>query len=74
MDCVEIKIYGTFVLNQRVDLHAIDVTPARWWRCRFVTTRRSQHGRVIAEKRLSEELSGAPDALVDFHTGPYYRA
>ena len=29
-DCVEIKIYGTFVLNHRVDLHAIDATPARW--------------------------------------------
>ena len=28
--CVEIKIYGTFVLNQRVVLHAIDATPARW--------------------------------------------
>ena len=39
------------------------------WRCRFLAARRSQHGRVIAEKRLSEELSGAPDALVDFHTG-----
>ena len=28
--CVEIKIYGAFVLNRRVDLHAIDATPARW--------------------------------------------
>ena len=28
--CVEIKIYGAFVLNQRVVLHAIDATPARW--------------------------------------------
>ena len=26
--CVEI-IYGAFVLNRRVDLHAIDATPAR---------------------------------------------
>ena len=24
------QIYGTFVLNRRVDLHAIDATPARW--------------------------------------------
>ena len=24
------KIYGAFVLNRRVDLHAIDATPARW--------------------------------------------
>ena len=103
------KFYGAFVLNRRVDLHAIDATPARWrgdagsspldrarsaassprndlvkncrvhpthwlistqhatpgfkapmtatcaassmaWRCRFLTARRSQHGRVIAEK------------------------
>ena len=27
--CVEIKIYGAFVLNHRVVLHAIDATPAR---------------------------------------------
>ena len=39
------------------------------WRCEFLTARPSQDGRVVAEKRLSEELSGAPDALVDFHTG-----
>ena len=37
------------VLNHRVVLHAIDATPARW-RCRFLTARPSQHGRVIAEK------------------------
>ena len=24
------KFYGTFVLNHRVNLHAIDATPARW--------------------------------------------
>ena len=28
--CVEIKIYGAFVLNHRAVLHAIDATPARW--------------------------------------------
>ena len=28
--CVEIKIYGAFVLNHPVVLHAIDATPARW--------------------------------------------
>ena len=39
------------------------------WRCRCLTPRRSQDGRAIAEKWLSEELPGAPDALVDFHTG-----
>ena len=27
--CVEIKIYGAFVLNHRAVLHAIDATPAR---------------------------------------------
>ena len=27
--CVEIKCYGAFVLNRRVDLHAIGATPAR---------------------------------------------
>ena len=42
------------------------------WRCRFLIARPSQDGRVIAEKRLSEKLSGAPDALVDFHTGALY--
>ena len=30
LDCVDIKFYGAFVLNRRVDLHAIDATPARW--------------------------------------------
>ena len=39
------------------------------WPCRFLTARRSQRGHVIAENGLSEELSGAPDTLVDFHTG-----
>jgi len=34
------QIYGAFVLNRRVDLHAIDAIPAR----------PSQDGRVIAEK------------------------
>ena len=28
--CVEIKVYGPFVLHHRVVLHAIDATPARW--------------------------------------------
>ena len=28
--CVEIKIYGAFVLNQCIVLYAIDATPARW--------------------------------------------
>ena len=32
----ESKCYGAFVLNHRVVLHAIDATPARWRRCRFL--------------------------------------
>ena len=36
-----------------------------------ITARSSHHGRVLAEKGLSEELSGAPDTLVDFHTGAF---
>ena len=49
------QIYGAFVLNRRVDLHAIDATPARW---------RGDDG--------SSPLDGAPDTLVDFHTGVDY--
>ena len=49
--CVEIKFYGAFVLNHRVVLHAIDATPASMvWRSRFLAARRSQSGRIIAEK------------------------
>jgi hypothetical protein len=45
------KFYGAFVLNHRVVLHAIDATPARWHGdAGFLTARRSQHGRVVAEK------------------------
>ena len=28
------QIYGAFVLNRRVDLHAIDATRSMAWRCR----------------------------------------
>jgi hypothetical protein len=45
------KFYGAFVLNHRVVLHAIDATPAQWrGNSGFFTARRSQDGRVIAEK------------------------
>ena len=37
----------------------------------IIATRLSQHGRVFAQKGLSEELSGAPDSLVDLCTGSY---
>ena len=45
------KFYGAFVLNRRVDLHAIESAASSMaWRCRLLAARRSQHGRVIAEK------------------------
>ena len=39
------------------------------WRCGSYTTRFSHHGRVVAEKGLREEFSGAPDSLFDLRTG-----
>ena len=66
--CVEIKIYGAFVLNQRVVLHAIDATPARW--------RGDAGSSPLDRARTAASSPGndlvkncAPDALVDFHTG-----
>ena len=58
--CVEIKFYGAFALNLRVDLHAIDATPARW---RGDVGSSSLDGASTAASSPS-----APDALVDFHT------
>ena len=58
--CAEIKFHGAVVLNRRVDLHAIDATPARR---RGGANFPPLHGRVIAEN--------APDAVVDFHTGSH---
>ena len=54
---MEIKFYGAFVLILRVNLHAIDATPARW---------RGDAGSSPLDR--ARELSGAPDALVAFHT------
>ena len=54
--CVETKI-----------LRRVHATPGGT--CEFLTARPSHEGRVVAEKRLSEELL-APDALVDFHVDP----
>ena len=51
--CVEIKFYGSF---------------ARWRGDVGSSPQRSQRGHVVAEKGLREELSGAPDALVDFRS------
>ena len=57
------KFYGAFVLNLRVDLHAIDATPARW---------RGDAGSSPLDRAstaTSSPRNDAPDALVDFHTG-----
>ena len=64
------KFYGAFVLNRRVDLHAIDATPARW-RGDAGSSPLGRASTAASSPRndLSEELSGAPDALVNFHTG-----
>ena len=65
----EIKFYGTFVLNRRVDLHVIDATPARW--------RGDAVSSPLDRARMSASSPGNdlvkncrvhPDALVDFHT------
>ena len=48
--CVDLNFTGAFVLNRRVDLHAIDATPARWrGDVGSLSARRSRRGRVIAE-------------------------
>ena len=59
------KFYGAFVLNRRVDLHAVDATlhavdatPARW---------RGDAGSSPLDRAASSPR--APDTLVDFHTG-----
>jgi hypothetical protein len=54
------KVYGAFVLNHRVVLHAIDARPARW--------RDDADSSPLDEARTAAS-SPAPDALVDFHTG-----
>jgi len=64
--CVEIKI-----LRRRPPRHR-RAACSMAWRCRFLAARSSQDGRVSAKKRLIEELSGAPDPPVDFHTGLFF--
>ena len=44
--CVEIKILRGVRAESRPGRDACSMA----WRCRFLTARRSQHGRVIAEK------------------------
>ena len=49
------KFYGAFALNLRVDLHAIDATPARW--------------RGDAGSSPLDGASTADDSLVNLGTG-----
>ena len=56
--------YGAFVLNRRVDLYAIGA-PARW-RGDAGSPLDGASGPRHRREMTSEELSGAPDALVDF--------
>ena len=63
------QIDGTFVLNRRVDLHAIDATPARW---RGDAGSSPLDGASAATSSPRNDLvlnCRAPDTLVDFHTG-----
>ena len=58
-----------FVLNRRVDLHAIDATPARW---RGDAGSSPLDGASTAASSPRNDLVKnyrAPDTLVDFHTG-----
>ena len=70
--CVEIKILRRLRAESSrcPSRHRRDACSMAW-RCRFLIARRSQRGHVIGDKGLSEELSGAPDTLIDFHTGQY---
>ena len=62
------KFYGAFVLNQRVVLHAIDATPARW---RGDAGSSPLDGARTAASSPRNDLvkNCAPDSLVEFHTG-----
>ena len=63
------KFYGAFVLNHRVILHAIDATSARWRGDAGSSPLDGANTAASSPRNdLSEELSGTPDALVDFHT------
>ena len=62
------KFYGSFVLNRRVVLHAIDATPARW-RGGAGSSPLDGAGTATSSPRNDLMKNCAPDALVDFHTG-----
>ena len=57
---------GAFVLNRRVDLHAIDATPARW--------RGDAGSSPLDGASTATSSPSAPDTLVDFHTATDPRA
>ena len=64
------KFYGTFVLNHRIILHAIDATPARWrGDAGSSSLDRARTAASSPRNDLVKNCRVAPDALVDFHTG-----
>ena len=67
--CVDIKFYGAFVLILRVNLHAIDATPARWRG--DVGCSPLDRARTAASLPRNDLVKNCrtPDTLVDFHTG-----
>jgi hypothetical protein len=67
VDCAEIKIYGAFVLNRRVDLHAIDAALARWRggaRCAPDTLIDFHTGGRLAHEECPEDDEGSGDDSV----------
>ena len=64
------KVYGAFVLNHRVVLHAIDATPARW-RGDAGSSPLDGASTAASSPRNDFVKNCAPDALVDFHTDGY---
>ena len=66
---MEIKIYGAFALNLRVDIHAIDATPVRWRGDAGSSPLDGASTAVFSPRNdLVKNYRGTPDALVDFHT------
>jgi len=63
------KFYGTFVLNHRVVLHAINATPARWRG--DAGSSPLDRARTAASSPRNDFVKNcrAPDTLFDFHTG-----
>ena len=71
--CVEIKIYGAFVLNHRVVLHAI----AMAWRCRFLAARPSDPADTVdfrswflTARKLLHAALFSPGGAATFPTAP----